>query len=238
MKSRDLVLYGALGTLALLLLPNMGKKPARGPSPTYDKDVLGGDVVDWYQSQEDGKVRTRTDAAVEWTVPMLSEKAAASFRAMCSRWLPQLETLIHDSTVDPALAMAIIYSEGATGNPSAVSSAGAVGLFQIMPFNWGGRTQAQMSDPMISAQVGLAMLKNIRDSRGKLTPGTAWEVPVIASRYNAGSPDGVHPWDNAAWLAKGRTRSQTSRWGVAAQPGYIDRVVAAYNTFLSQVPSA
>ena len=51
-----------------------------------------------------------------------------------SNYVPQVQALASQYGIPPSLAVAVMNAES-SGNPNAVSSAGAQGLFQIMPAN-------------------------------------------------------------------------------------------------------
>jgi len=240
------MLYAGLGGLVLLVLAQVesgpparaAARPRPAPPPHWaGAKPYGGELIDWYQAA-DGRVLVRTDSVGDgaWTPPKLSERAYSTLRHLVDRWLPLLQTVIDDAGLSRGLVMSILFGEGGT-DPRAVSPAGAVGLFQLMPAHWGGRTKEQMMDPVTSCAVACGLLRSIRDSRSQITPGAVWELPAIASRYNAGSPDGVRPWTNGDWLGAGRRQDQLSRWGYAAEPGYIDRVVGAYNSLVERGPA-
>jgi soluble lytic murein transglycosylase len=90
--------------------------------------------------------------------------------------------------VDPFLAAALIRQESMF-NPRAVSSAGAIGLMQVMPRT--GRVLAtrlgirrfrtdMLKRPEVNVPIGMAHLANaLRDYEGRL--------PVVLAAYNAGS---------------------------------------------------
>lgn len=99
------------------------------------------------------------------------------------------------------------------GDPKAVSPAGAVGLMQLMPVWWHGRTQAQMLEPGTNVSEGTDLLKILRAA-----PGTGGELPKVASAYNCGSGSGSTPWARPG-----------TRWGMCEAPGYIDEIVREAN---------
>jgi len=88
----------------------------------------------------------------------------------------QVQSLAPSYGVPPSLAVALMNRES-SGNPSAVSSAGAIGLFQLMP-----ATAASLGvDPHDSTQNiegGLSYLKSLYDQYGD------WSTALIA--YNEG----------------------------------------------------
>jgi len=109
--------------------------------------------------------------------------------------------------------LAVIYSES-QGFAEARSSAGAVGLMQIMT-SVHPITEAQALDPAQNIDMGTSLLgDSIR---------LGYELPEAASRYNAGSLAGGDPHPSSA-----------SPWGMRENTGYIDRVVRAHNEFHGQ----
>lgn len=106
-------------------------------------DVLGGhlaidDVLEARARLMAGQPRPLVEAFLErrWRVPGPAPAVAASFAAPEPPSLPGLDAaldhLARSHDVPPALVRAVIAAESA-GNPRAVSSAGAVGLMQLMP---------------------------------------------------------------------------------------------------------
>jgi len=133
-----------------------------------------------------------------------------------------IETLIDDAGINARVPSeeieALMWSESG-GKQNAVSKAGALGLIQVMPANFPkGTTQAQMLDPRTNLATGTRLYAA---GRGDPVQAASW--------YNAGGQNG-QPWTNDAWLKAGRNPAQTTRWGYAAEPGYLDTFVAAYNT--------
>lgn len=166
--------------------------------------------------------RTLPSGAVEvdGKTPELRPAELAVFRSQVMRWKGLAEK--HGARVGVPVhwILGVIFAETA-GNPGLTSSAGAFGLMQVMPFNWGGRTKQQMADPDTNMLVGSAILAGHMRRMGQ-------DLPKVASGYNAGASaktGAPHP-------------SSSSPWGMRENTGYISKVVAASNTALRELGSA
>jgi len=190
---------------------------AEGPG---DHDVIS------YVVDTDGKIYVRTQAEdVEWGMPKLSDKVMSRFRDGVRNW----QALIDEAGVDFRVPSAQIAGEMWAESemlPNLTSKKGAIGLMQVMPFHFSDAEKPRAFDPRTNIRKGTAILAQARAGFRDLVQ--------VASMYNAGGPQGLNggPWTNEVWLSSGRTPTQTSRWGYASEPGYIDRVVAANNTYL------
>lgn len=100
----------------------------------------------------------------------------------------------HRRDLDPALVAAVIYAESRF-DPNVRSSAGAVGLMQILPETaefiarkTGGRdfVQADLRDPEINVRYGTWLLDYLRDYYDG-------DVPTALAAYHAG-PGAVDDW--------------------------------------------
>lgn len=186
-----------------------------------DHDVIS------YVLNTDGTVFVQTQAKdVEWGTPKLQDKVMGQFRSMLDRW----GAVIDEAGVDYRLPSSQIAGEmwaESNGVPNLTSEAGAVGLMQILPIHFSDAQKPMMFDPRTNIRKGAELLQ-------KAKAGFR-DIVQVASAYNAGGPRGMFegPWTNETWLAAGRNPSLTSRWGYACQAGYIDRVVAASNTYIA-----
>ncbi len=227
MKTRDLLWVG--GALALLAVqPNTVPVPQSAPPKTPPRRIPGppaslprqGDVITYIWDVPTGQIVVKTSESpdVHWGSPELAPEKVAPFQAMVARWASMIDDAGVDARVPSEELQAIMWAESG-GDPNAVSKAGALGLLQVMPSNFpAGMTRAQMLDPRTNLRTGA---KLYAAGRGDPVQAASW--------YNAGGQNGK-PWTNAAWLQAGRNPAQTTRWGYAAEPGYLDTVVAAYNT--------
>lgn len=66
-------------------------------------------------------------------LPEIKEKLILPLKyRVLNTWLPSIKSYASKYSLDPAFIAAVIYQESG-GNPLAISSAGAIGLMQIMP---------------------------------------------------------------------------------------------------------
>lgn len=97
-----------------------------------------------------------------------------------------LEATATYKNVPLALALAVGHGEG-SGNPDALSSAGALGLMQLMPdtARWLGLTVDgsidQRRDPRLNVLGGVKLLSRLYKKRGN------WDQ--VLAEYNSGSPN-------------------------------------------------
>ncbi len=77
------------------------------------------------------------------------------FTPEVQHWAPKISAWAAQYGLDPALVATVMQIESC-GNPQAVSSSGAQGLFQVMPFHFGNGDD--MQDPDTNAARGLAYL--------------------------------------------------------------------------------
>lgn len=94
-------------------------------------------------------------------LPQISSPAAAAalspvFTPEIQYWSADINHWAASENIDPNLAAAVMQIESC-GNPAARSSAGAVGLFQVMPFHF--LPQDDPTDPDTNAARGLSYLK-------------------------------------------------------------------------------
>jgi hypothetical protein len=215
----------------------LGAKPKGTPQGSVGtaKAQRQGDLISYYVDiPGTGMIVVKTSEApdVVWGSPDLNPTKVPAYLAMVQHW----GTLVDDAGVEFRVPsneiFAIMYSESG-GNQKALSPVGAHGLMQVMPYNFPkGTTDAQMYDPRTNIRAGVRYLANARQA-GR------YDLIQVASMYNAGPPTGP-PWTNEAWLREGQKildpvkrakhDANVSRWGYASQPGYIDSVVAAFNT--------
>jgi len=133
---------------------------------------------------------TRPGAAHSGLAPFFSDPVQA--------WGASIQSWANDAGVDANLAATVMQIESC-GDPQAVSSAGAGGLFQVMPFHFkGGEDQL---DPQTNARRGLAYLQQALEAAGG-------DARLALAGYNGGI--GVIQRGENAWPAE--TRRYT-RWG-------------------------
>lgn len=163
--------------------------------------------------------RTLTSGAVEvdGKLPELAPVELAALRTRVMRWRPLAEKHSARTGVPVHWLLGVIYAETG-GVPTLTSSKGAHGLMQVMPFNWGGRSKAEMSDPDTNILVGSNILAGMIKRMGR-------DLPKVASGYNAGAQaqsGAPHP-------------SETSPWGMRENRGYISNVVSGANSALKEL---
>jgi soluble lytic murein transglycosylase-like protein len=119
-------------------------------------------------------------------------------------WAPSLSSWAAQNNVDINLAATVMQIESC-GNPAARSSAGAMGLFQVMPFHFARSENAY--DPDTNARRGLDYLRRSFEAAG----GNA---RLALAGYNGGI--GVIKRAESAWPAE---TIRYVRWGY---PIYMD----------------
>ena len=99
----------------------------------------------------------------------------------------------------PADLVAVVMTLESCGNPSARSGAGALGLFQVMPFHF--QPEEDPLDPEVNARRGLAYLRRSLEIAGG-------DVGLALAGYNGGH--GVIARDPATWPSE---TVRYVRWG-------------------------
>jgi transglycosylase-like protein with SLT domain len=227
MKSRDVKI--ALGGLALLALvagpkaPPSLPKPSKLPSGGGARGAVsaplprGGDLISYYLDVPGtGLIVMKTSESpdVQWGAPELKPDKVSLYQDMRKHWEILVDEAGMDYRVPSDEIFAVMYSES-QGNQKATSNKGAIGLMQVMPYNFPKGT-VNAYDPRTNIRAGVALLAQGRAQGSR-------DLVQMASMYNAGPPAGP-PRTNDA------NPALATRWGYLAQPGYIDSVVAAFNT--------
>lgn len=228
MSRRDSWAWWGAGIAGLLAILSAKKPAAPKPKAPTGSGAAGagigdGDVIQYFVDGQ-GQVMIHTASPqVEWGTPKLAPTAATAFRSMVTTWKDLVEEASVDYRVPAAWIYAVMHAESG-GDPKATSPAGALGLMQVMPMHF--KPGESPLDPRTNIRRGASILQAAR-AKGP-------DIVQSASIYNAGMPpDGKGPWTNAVWLAHGRTPADTTRWGFAAEPNYLDHVVAANNTYVT-----
>ncbi|MBK8997431.1 MAG: lytic transglycosylase domain-containing protein [Myxococcales bacterium] len=163
--------------------------------------------------------RTLPSGAVEvdGKLPELTPAELYVLRTRVMRWRALAEKHSARTGVPVHWLLGVIFAETG-GVPTLTSQKGAFGLMQVMPFNWGGRSKAEMSDPDTNILVGSNILAGHIKRMGR-------DLPKVASGYNAGAQaqsGAPHP-------------SAASPWGMRENRGYISNVVAGANSALREL---
>lgn len=103
------------------------------------------------------------------------------------QWDSIVEPAAARYNLDPALVYAVMQEESG-GDPNAVSSAGAIGLMQVMPFN---DPNGNLYDPTENVNVGCSILRGDLDANNQ-------DLDQALQSYNGGSYRGP---DTAAYAA-------------------------------------
>lgn len=211
-RRSDQWLYWGLGLTGFLALLSFHPSSKPKPPPEGKGETKSVDT----KSEPSGRILVQTAQDVTWGAPLLDTKTHDAFRSMVQNWKEWVDEAVLDYRVPEAWVWAIMWAES-RGDPKAKSSKGAMGLMQVMPFHF--KQGDEPYDPRTNIRTGVRYLQTIRSKVSDLVSA--------ASMYNAGGP-----WTNETWVKAGYKPSLTTKWGVPAQPGYIDTVLAANNTFL------
>ncbi len=154
-----------------------------------------------------GSVALQT-SPVQWNSMPDSNSAGLSpiFRPEVLHWADSIRKWASVSDLDPNLVATIMQIESC-GDPSATSSAGAMGLFQVMPFHF--HTGENPYDPETNALRGLNYLaRSLATANG--------DARLAMAGYNGGI--GVIPRAEWTWHA------ETKRYVYFGLPIYLDAV--------------
>jgi soluble lytic murein transglycosylase-like protein len=228
-RSVPWLLYGTIALLAAAppaVAPKGPTKPSTKPGgPSGGGSAggrsaalpRGGDVISYYLDIPGSGmivVKTSESPSVDWGAPELKPDVLPTYQAMRTHWGSLVDEAGVDFRVPSNEIFAVMYSES-QGIQKAKSNKGALGLMQVMPYNFPKGT-VDPYDPRTNIRAGVALLAQGRAQGSR-------DLVQMASMYNAGPPAGPP-----------RTNDQNpalaTRWGYLAQPGYIDSVVAAFNT--------
>lgn len=136
---------------------------------------------------------TREQVALQpdvWLGSIPQEKLSAIsplFTKEVQYWEKQISWWADQYGLDPDLVAMVMQIESC-GHPTIVSSAGALGLFQVMPFHF--EEGENPLDPNINAHRGLSYLSRALE----LTGG---DVELALAGYNGGH--GVVDWERGSW---------------------------------------
>jgi soluble lytic murein transglycosylase-like protein len=134
----------------------------------------------------------RESAGTEGGRPDLPTQISPLFSAEVMSWQPEILRWASDHELDPDIVATIMQIESC-GDPRAVSSMGAQGLFQVMPFHFG--QGENMLDPDTNASRGLAYFRQqMSETNGNIYRSFAG--------YNGGSAASASGWDN--WVDETR----------------------------------
>jgi soluble lytic murein transglycosylase-like protein len=146
---------------------------------------------------------------------------APLFTPQVQAWSPQIGEWAEVRQLDPNLIATVMQIESC-GDPQAVSSSGAMGLFQVMPFHFAGGEDGY--DPEVNARRGLAYLQSALDARGG-------EIRLAFAGYNAGingarRPESIWPAETARYVYWGMGIYGDARQG-KDQSQYLDEWLAS-----------
>jgi soluble lytic murein transglycosylase-like protein len=108
--------------------------------------------------------------------PALTGRLASFFAPEVLRWEHEILAWAAENGLDPNLVATVMQIESC-GDPQAVSRAGAMGLFQVMPYHF--QDGEDTFDPHANAYRGLAYLKQAMESY----PGS---ISLALAAYNGG----------------------------------------------------
>lgn len=145
--------------------------------------------------------------------PVADGQLAPLFTPQVQAWSPDILEWAQAWRMDPNLIATIMQIESC-GDPQAVSSAGAMGLFQVMPFHFAADEDGY--DPQTNARRGLAYLQNALDARGG-------EVRLALAGYNAGingakRPENLWPAETLRYVYWGMGIYSDAREGKDQSP--------------------
>ena len=162
---------------------------------------------------------TAGDAAAQQTEEQPAPEAAAPVAAVggiaplftreVQHWAPQIVAWAAEFGIDPNMAATVMQIESC-GDPNAESSAGAQGLFQVMPFHFS--EGEAMQDPDTNARRGMAYLaQGMQMHNG--------DTGLSFAGYNGGHGTAARGW--AAWA------NETQRYYTWSTGIYEDAVAGA-----------
>ncbi len=137
-------------------------------------------------------------------VPTPGTVIAPLFTPEVQYWAPKIAAWSQQTGLDPNLIATVMQIESC-GDPQATSSAGAMGLFQVMPFHF--ESGENPYDPAVNARRGLDYLRRALEARGG-------DPRLGMAGYNGGISGAQRP--ESQWAA------ETQRyvyWGVGI---YLD----------------
>ena len=153
-------------------------------------------AVGYWVFQSDNTATAEANAATESEQAMAPVQQPAVggispfFTREVQHWAPQIVAWSAEFGLDPNLVATVMQIESC-GDPNAVSSAGAQGLFQVMPFHF---TEGEtMQDPDTNARRGLAYLALGMQQTGG-------DAGLSFAGYNGGHGTAARGWDS--WPAE------------------------------------
>lgn len=138
------------------------------------------------------QISTGSDVATNDNFEQINQysKIASLFTPEVQRWGKKITIWSHRLGLDPNLAATVMQIESC-GNPNALSGAGAMGLFQVMPFHF--TRDEDPYKPVTNATRGLAYLKSALDTQGG-------DSRLALAGYNGGITGAKRP--ESAWSAE------------------------------------
>ena len=134
---------------------------------------------------------------------------APLFTREVQHWAPQIVAWAAEFGIDPNMAATVMQIESC-GDPNAVSSAGAQGLFQVMPFHFS--PGEEMQDPNTNARRGMAYLALGMEQ-------TSGDTSRTFAGYNGGHGTAARSWET--WP------TETQRYYVWSTGIYEDAVAGS-----------
>ncbi len=168
---------------AVVFIATFGLWAVRATNAATDV-TTGSETAETVATAED----TNAEAAaqpVEEAAPVAAGGIAPLFTREVQHWAPQIVAWAAEFGLDPNMAATVMQIESC-GDPNAVSSAGAQGLFQVMPFHFS--PGEAMQDPDTNARRGMAYLAlGMQQTNGDTSRSFAG--------YNGGHGTAARAWE-------------------------------------------